>query len=507
MNLLYLTPYAIIEGQNYPEDSKIVIRLSDFDGVLFQDGRITFSFINCKFQNLEIENTESINFDNIQIQFVNCYIKEIKIEEFITTNFSVFFAESILQGRIKNKNLLNITLNNCLLNNALFLLDLNSVNISYTEENIFPRKWRKLLKSLRTDLNFLLKEKQTYHIQDTKEIAFHFNEKSNEKSVKQSGIYNRLRYHQNENTLGYFLTNEIKKEFKINLFIKYSANQEHILTKIINARLSALSLKGYSSGELVVESSKIDNLYIRDFSSQIGANFYNIKPFRNKLDEKKIEIHKSNLDKVWFDNIYFDHYSIISLYRNKFGQNTNMTSCEFPDNFSGFEKFKTIENVHYPDKIDDNYFKNRYETFLQLKKLVENSGNFYEAQKLQSVSHEALRKIDSIPFWDKQILKINSISNNHGQSIKEPFLGIVIFSILFYIIYLWSLGRMFNCNGINFNLIGYYFSFLDITHRSDFLVKKDELNGLSLTIDYLNKILVGFLIYQLIAAFRKYGKK
>jgi len=66
---------------------------------------------------------------------------------------------------------------------------------------------------------------------------------------------------------------------------------------------------------------------------------------------------------------------------------------------------------------------------------------------------------------------------------------------------------MFNSNQIDYDLIGYYFAFLDITHRTDFLVSKTELSGLSVTIDYINKILVGFLIYQFIAAFRKYGKK
>jgi hypothetical protein len=65
---------------------------------------------------------------------------------------------------------------------------------------------------------------------------------------------------------------------------------------------------------------------------------------------------------------------------------------------------------------------------------------------------------------------------------------------------------MFNSNSIDYDLIGYYFSFLDITHRSDFLVEKVELNGCSLAIDYFNKILVGFFIYQFVAAFRKYGK-
>ena len=56
-------------------------------------------------------------------------------------------------------------------------------------------------------------------------------------------------------------------------------------------------------------------------------------------------------------------------------------------------------------------------------------------------------------------------------------------------------------------LIGYYFSFLDITHRNDFLVNKNEFTGWSLFIDYFAKLVFGYLIYQFIAAFRKYSKK
>ena len=56
MNSIYLTPYSIVENEDYPIETKIVIRASDFDNVTYQDGKITFSFINCTFRNLEIEN-------------------------------------------------------------------------------------------------------------------------------------------------------------------------------------------------------------------------------------------------------------------------------------------------------------------------------------------------------------------------------------------------------------------------------------------------------------------
>ncbi len=166
-----------------------------------------------------------------------------------------------------------------------------------------------------------------------------------------------------------------------------------------------------------------------------------------------------------------------------------------------------MENVHYPDKKSDNYYKDQYEIFLQLKNALEANGNFYESQKLQAISNDALTKVDDVAKSDKIILWINSKSNNHGLSIKLPLLYFFIFTIAFYILYLFSLNRMFNCNEVDWSLIGYYFSFIDLTHKADFLVDKSEFNIGSLSIDFLNKVLTGFFIYQFISAFRKYGKK
>ena len=134
------------------------------------------------------------------------------------------------------------------------------------------------------------------------------------------------------------------------------------------------------------------------------------------------------------------------------------------------------------------------------------TGNFHEAQKLFAISNDALRKIKDVSRYDKLILWINRNSNNHGLSIKRPFVLFFGFSILFYVLYLWSLNRIFNSNEIDWDLIGYYFSFIDLTHRNDFLVEKSEFNFGSLFFDYFNKIAISFFIYQFVAAFRKYGK-
>ncbi|WP_421804203.1 hypothetical protein [Flagellimonas sp.] len=502
MNPIYLTPYTINDGKEYPINSKIVIRKSDFKNVKFVEGKMTFSFINCRFRKLEIENYEAIDFEHITIQFISCFFEEIKIENFITVNFSVFFGSSILQGIIRNENLAEVIVNNCLLRDSLFLIDLKKVRVSFIEDNIYPTRWKRLFKSVGINLDWFLETKQSYYIHNCQDIGYSHTLISGNKLGLHKNPYSK----QVETKMTYFLSEVEKKKFKISLSVLYSADREHTLTKIINARLLDLSLSGYANGELLIENAKVDHWYIRNLSAQSGATFYDIKPFRGDTEETQLEIHKSNLDNFRFDNIAFNDYAILSLYRNNFGK-TTLVACDFPDNYRDFEKFLTVENIHYPEKKDSNYFKTRYETFLQLKKLLENSGNFYESQKFQAITNDALKKIENLNRWDKFILRINSWSNNHGLSIKQPFIATVLVSVVLYVLYLWSLGRMFNSHGVDWNLIGYYFSFLDITHRVDFLVDKSALNGLSVTIDYFNKILVGFLIYQFIAAFRKYGKK
>jgi len=108
-------------------------------------------------------------------------------------------------------------------------------------------------------------------------------------------------------------------------------------------------------------------------------------------------------------------------------------------------------------------------------------------------------------YMKKQKNYVKGFTNNHGLSIIRPFLLFLVFTIPLYIAYLWSLGRI-NNNSIDYTLFGSYFSFIDLTHRTDFLVNKEEFTGISLALDFINKVVAGFFIYQLIAAFRKYGK-
>lgn len=472
-----------------------------FSNVNYQPNKIVFSFENCKFKTLEIENTDLIKFEKIHFSFFSCYFDNIIVKNIHTNNCSFYFGASIIDGIIDNKNILNVQVSNCLLKSTLFLKNIKNVSISYTENNIFILRWRKLYKKSNVSFDNLLSHKMHYFVIDCNSTYFRvLEDSSSEKGVyKEQFSKNRL------DKFRYRLDDDEKLKFEIILSLTYSQKKSHQVTRISKAKLYSLTIEGSSLGKVTVENSKIDNIYINNFSTLEKCDFFDLRPLRDKSSKKRIEIKHSNLNNVWFDNISFDDYSDVSFYRNNYN-GTKITSCLFPIRIEGFKKFISVENIHYKDKKDHNYYSIEYEMFLQLKKVLEHSDEFHEAKKLRTVSLITLQKIETLPFWDKLILKINNLSNRHGISIARPLGWLLLISIVLYVLYLATLGKIFINTGIDWTLFGYYFSFLDVTHRLDFLVDRKELSGLIIFIDYANKVVVGFLIFQFVAAFRKYTR-
>jgi hypothetical protein len=457
----------------------LVIKLtkSDFEGIEFKRGTSVLPFFNCFFEKLTIINEEEIPFEHISIDFFNCILPDIEIQTIESQNISFGFYRSFIAGSIKCLNINGVEINNCLTIGSLFVIDVPKVQIKFTKENFEENQWNGLfIQYYVTQIQEILNKPISYFIH-------------------------------NPNRLHIVSNFEFDKErFMPEINVLYEKGENHIESIISGMSLNKISLSGNPAGNLSIENTRIKNWYIHNFRPNGNVSFYSIAPFSKAEPENKIGIHNSKLDGVEFDNVSFDSYSIISLYRTKFSK-VIFTSCDFPEDYSTFSKFVPIENVHYPDERPKNYAKAQYEIFLQLKKALEDRGNYYEAQKLQAISHEALRQIKTIPWYDRAILNINNWSNSHGLSVKRPLTGFVVISIPIYLIYLLSINRIFNNSDFDASLIGYYFSFIDITHRVDFLVEKSKFSWWTLIIDYLGKITVGFFIYQFIAAFRKYGKK
>lgn len=495
-------PYSTTKNKDYDE-LKIILRNKDFIGSTFTPGKMVIYFDFCFMHSLTIENDEDIEFKEISIMFNNCFIGDFQFGKIISQNISISIHSSLFSGRVEASNLKSFSISNCLLDSSIFLIGIPRVDITYTTENIFPYLWKRFFEKMNVeDYKLLLEKKQRYHIDNPINLRI----TSSRKAEDKTGIY-RLRYNKDKDfKIGYRLSRGEEDLFKTQINISFNNENAGAETSIDNVSLYSLSLSGQPIGKISVENTTIGNFYLSEFSPKGEVGFYNINPRKENQEETKISIHKSNLDKVWFDNVYFGDFDRLSFYRSKFSS-ASFTSCSFPEEYKTYEKFSPVENIHYPENRTINHHKDQYEIFLQLKKALESTGNSYEAQKLQAISHTALNKVPSITPADKVILFLNRISNNHGLSIGEPFYWFLGISISFYLLYLWSLGLAFQCTKFDPNLIGYYFSFIDITHKSDFLVNKDKLSGWSLTIDSIHKFLIGYLIYQFVAAFRKYGKK
>lgn len=472
-------PIHLYQTTNYLGEQNATVRLkkSDFENVTFNGDKITLYFSNCIFGSLHIENLEDITFPQIFIEFHNCYIGLLHVQEIVSKNISISFLESMLTGRIENENLYSIVITNCLLLNDLLLTKVNRVNIHFLDDFSNHKKWKLLLIRLQISLaDDLFLVANRYFISDCKNVRF--------TAVK-------------------YIPNKDERP-KLSLNLKYSEEAKHVQTIVNGVFLESFEISGEPSGEVYIENLNINSWYIYNLRPKGELSFHNIASIKDGEAGKKIAIHRCNLDNVTFDTIAFNDYPIVSFYKSKFSK-ARFTSCDFPDSYKNFG-FVEVENVHYPDKIPRNQDKAIYEIFLQLKKSFEDSGNYYEAQKIQAISHDALKRVKGISWWDRKILSINSLSNDHGLSIKKPFFGFLGFSIIFYLAYLLSLGRLFKSTDFDPTLIGYYFSFIDLTHRLDFLVKQDQYTGWSLFLDAFSKIAIGFFIFQFISAFRKYGK-
>jgi hypothetical protein len=473
--LLSVEPYAYIDGEQFDE-VQVSITKDRFLGIEPRLGQFVFSFSRCTFKKLEIVNPEAIPFPDISIAFTGCYIGEIEVKQILSENASLNFISCFLNGKIENSSLQSLQLLNCYIHSGLFLLGLRKIEVTLARKVLNRELWISLLKKIgMTSISTLRKQKQSYHVHKCKDFRF------------------TTDFEHQSNALGFI--------FSLNLF--YGMGQEDQITRVENGYFGALSLHDTSSGKIHIDRVRTDALYLHNFSPKDETSFYNIKPISQLGKDTKFEIHQCDLDNVWFDTVAFGQYASLAIYRSKLNK-TTFTGCTYP---IYYDAYSAVQNIHELQKRSEDYDKDLYEMFLQLKNALDGTGNGYESLKFQAFSLRALNKVKGLAGQDRFLLGLNNLSNRHGLSIARPFWWFIGLSVAFYVLYLLSLGRIFTRQPFDSTLIGYYFSFLDITHRNDFLVNKTEFTGFSLAIDYFAKLVFGYLIYQFVAAFRKYSKK
>lgn len=174
--------------------------------------------------------------------------------------------------------------------------------------------------------------------------------------------------------------------------------------------------------------------------------------------------------------------------------------------------------------LDRIYFDQKISIYNQLKKIFENQGDIVESTWYHSKAMANQERLLSLLYYDKRgrlfdkwwseeafdllNFRLNKLSNNHGESWRRAlcFSLYLLFSV--YALYFISInsGKPFSRSGIN-DFIGSFFSFLDFTHKIDFMVEKEELNGWAKFLDFFGRVTVLYCTYQFVTAFRRHGKR
>lgn len=479
------------------------------------------------FKHVVFNSEVSINVDegvdhDILISFHYCFIDSFSPFALESKNVSLYFGSSILDSFVaRDVPLASIQFNNCF--GSFTLENLKKCHISYTEENIFYLQWEKLVSTTRfNSFDDILSIKTRFNIVDVIDVNFYGNEfdkeRRNELQIDDNNVFTDNIAQTEEYKQKKLLTKEEKLKLDLTISLKYNVGKAHQKTKITKLLLNSIQFEGKPEGEIIVDSCKVDNVFIRNFSPKGDFTLYNIET--RGLTKGKFEVHNSNLDNTWFNSVKLNQYFIV-FFKSSF-INTKFSSTIFPSTDELLKSsLSSVENIHYPEEKSEEeaYNRDMYELFLELKQAFEKRGNVFEAQKMKAVAHDFLNKITSgnarkSEFWNStSILWLNKISNFHGVSVRNAFWAIFASLCLFHWLNILSFDSYYlTVNSwdevwtIFKDTFKYIFVIANPAHKVSSLAPEGEVTSYTYAVSFFSRIAVGYLYYQFIAAFRRFGK-
>lgn len=254
--------------------------------------------------------------------------------------------------------------------------------------------------------------------------------------------------------------------------------------------ISNITISGVGNSKMSLSYSKIENFFFLDF-------------------------------KV---NDFFKIDSLISTFFNKFSlKNSNLNDLEITPSFLHLVKSFSFKNssiigvkVIGFEKIQESIIENSTEMTIsekidftrELGELMIKQGNRYLATVYKALEQDL--RLESKQFntkSDKLILILNSFSNAHGTKPEKAF-GLMLGLILIHFLAMRVEFAWFNDSNsaIDFfwDNISYYIK--PITFISDVDYKGYCFSKPFIVFDLFYKISFGYLLYQFIAAFRKFNK-
>lgn len=530
----------LYENQTFNEEVKIVLKEhSDTEKSILAVKTVHFK--DCNFFNsfnLK-ESLNNLHYEKIEILFENCYsasesniygidndvvnlsiinsvFHDFKIEycilKSITFSRSIFlFRFLVNEGKVENISILNC---------------LGSININdngytkgfvrFSNDNLFVKRneifelHKKIIDEKQIGSILYLDTNMHFNNINSLHVGFEFFEKDKEGfKINEEPQVNGPNIKQ----VNYYPSKMDLNQLKIQLNI----NQSKGLTNQVTIRkgyYESIFIKGESESKVNIEHIHCDKFYMHEFSCQ-SLKVYELNNRNNR--NSKFEMINSNLMNASFVKTMFKDFEKVSFYRN-FIEKASFSSCTFP------KSILTVENIHCPEKKENDYHGLQYELYRQLKFSLINSQNQIDALEMHQRMYNEASKRNGLSGQDKFILCLNRVSNNHSTSITRAiWLTISMIFILWvtYCFFIPNAPFKLGWYGIeNFKIGAYdFFTFTfdqgkvlsiianpvhGINNLSE--VNKTELSSMNYFISFFSRILVAWCYFQFVSAFRKFGK-
>lgn len=278
---------------------------------------------------------------------------------------------------------------------------------------------------------------------------------------------------------------------------------------IDNVPTSNIGLSGLNQGNIIIENVDVQFIWI--------SNFYNsgkfiINNINNYLRYYQLfAIQNSNLGNAEFINIDFSNFTETVILNCNISDIT-LTNSLFPKKIQIESKEPKIGiNAKVPQKKKYLFLR---ESYRQLKLAMEKSGNkyYYLLYKSKEMYYQRkeLKLWNKNTFWDKLLLSINWLSNNHGISWVRAifftlFCAFISFILLEYqsdkSVFTQMVGSTWDNSK---NIVGAFINYIS-TYPILKVEGLDENDWkINLTI-LLSRIFVSVGVYQILISFRKYS--
>ena len=249
-----------------------------------------------------------------------------------------------------------------------------------------------------------------------------------------------------------------------------------------------------------------------------------VKELKESFNEPIIRISHSTLGKTEFTNCPLNEF------RLEFN-NSKIIDCFITGGTVPAEKIIIINDAD--SELGSGEIvthSQKASIYNQFKKIFEAQGDVYRAAQFQAKWAEHQKKYLQLEYvtqkkksnmfnpWERLtllfselsqdlgIFRLNRWSNNHGESWLLALAFTIITTGIFYLIFLWTIGRIYYIHEFDWNLIGYYFEYITPSFNPDFITGYRPSPG-SIILYYLGKAVFAYGLYQFIAAFRKHGRK